>query len=163
MYCDIKVLTKWCVRTHAVNVIKRHFRMVKWQNTEVMWVCAVFVIKRQLRSEGTPRYDRCRQCEKEFNTNYEVKKHHIRTHASPCCFCDLTQITMWRITKWQYIRDLWLQSDQTPLHMQRMWLMTNYKRKSNYQQNRCAWRYIGRLQRDTLLSMERLYMKVSLQ
>ena len=51
-----------------------------------------------------------------------------------------------------------------------MSLITNYKVSLHYQQKSCGRRYVlvidvntGRIQRGILMSMKRLYMKVSLQ
>ena len=43
--------------------------------------------------------DTCRQCEKVLNSNYEVRKHHVRTHASPFGFCDKKALTKWCVRK----------------------------------------------------------------
>ena len=80
-----------------------HETLSRGESVRFLWLKGNY----EVRSEGTPRYDTCRQCEKGFNTNYKGKKHHVWTHAVRAVFVtkDLTQSTMWRNIKWQYIHE----------------------------------------------------------
>ena len=71
--------------------------ITKWRNTSLwhmqkMLVSTNYKVKKHRGDASQCGFcdfdDTCRQCEKVLNSNYEVRKHHVRTHASHFGFCD---------------------------------------------------------------------------